>query len=154
METLERIVMAHPFFAGLESELGPLIAGCAKNLRFTAGQYLFRSGEPANEFYLIREGTVALEIQPPGQPPVVYATETTGDIVGTSWLVPPYRWNFDARATTPVRAISLDATCLRNKCEANHHLGYEMLKRFLPEISQRLDDARLQMLDVYARPKR
>jgi CRP-like cAMP-binding protein len=154
MENLKRIVMAHPFFTGFEAELGDLITGCARNLRFEPGQYLFRSGEAANEFYLIRHGTVALEIQPPGKPPIITATEGEGDIVGTSWLVPPYRWSFDARATTLVRAISLDATCLRAKCEADHHLGYALMKRFLPEISQRLDATRLQMLDVYGTAKK
>jgi CRP-like cAMP-binding protein len=149
MEGLERIVLAHRFFSGFEKELGELVAGCARNLRFGAGEYLFHAGEPANEFYLIRQGTVALEIMPPGRFPILFTTESEGDIVGTSWIVPPYRWNFDARATDLVRAIGIDATCLRAKCEADHHLGYELMKRFLPEITQRLDQARLQILDVY-----
>lgn len=154
MRGLETIVLAHPFFAGFEAELGELVSGCARNLRFEPGQYLFREGDDANEFYLIRHGTVALEILPPGQPPVVFATEGQGDIVGTSWLVPPYRWRFDARAVELTRAIGIDAQCLRNKCEADHHLGYELMKRFLPAIVQQLDEARLQLLDVYGtRPK-
>jgi CRP/FNR family cyclic AMP-dependent transcriptional regulator len=149
MKGLETIVMAHPFFAGFEAELGEVVSGCARNLRFEPGQYLFREGDDANEFYLIRHGTVALEILPPGQTPVVFATERQGDIVGTSWLVPPYRWRFDARAMELTRAIGINAQCLRNKCEADHDLGYELMKRFLPVVVQRLDEARLQLLDVY-----
>jgi CRP/FNR family cyclic AMP-dependent transcriptional regulator len=149
MEGLERIVLAHPFFAGFEQELGELVSGCARNHRFEPGKYLFHLGDDADEFYLIRHGTVTLEILPPGQPPVVFSTEREGDIVGTSWLVPPYRWSYDARAVELVRAIGIDARCLRDKCEANHHLGFEMMKRFLPVIMQQLDDARLQILDVY-----
>jgi CRP-like cAMP-binding protein len=149
MRGLETIVLAHPFFAGFEAELGELVSGCARNLRFEPGQYLFREGDDAKEFYLIRHGTVALEILPPGRPPVVFATEREGDIVGTSWLVPPYRWRFDARAVELTRAIGIDAQCLRNKCEADHHLGYELMKRFLPAIVQQLDEARLQLLDLY-----
>ncbi len=149
MEGLERIVLAHPFFAGLEAELGPLIAGCARNLRFTEGQYLAHEGTPADEFYLIRQGRVALEILSPGKPAVILSTEGEGDIIGTYWLVPPYRWNCDARAVDLTRAIGIDAKCLRGKCEVDHHLGYELMKRYLPLIIQRLDQTRLQILDVY-----
>lgn len=151
MEGLERIVLAHPFFAGFEAELGQVVSGCARNLRFDSGQYLFHEGDPLNEFFLIRHGTVALEILPPGRPAIVFATEHEGDIVGTSWMMPPYRWRFDARAVTLVRAIGINADCLRAKCEADHHLGYEMMKRMLPTLAQRLDEARLQMLDVYGK---
>jgi CRP-like cAMP-binding protein len=152
MEGLERIVLSHPFFAGLEAALGGLVSGCARNLRFDPGSYLFHEGDPANELYLIRQGTVALEIKPPGRSPIVFATEHAGGIVGTSWLVPPYRWRFDARAMELTRAIGIDARCLRDKCEADYHLGYEMMKRFLPVVAQRLDEARLQVLDVYGKP--
>lgn len=152
MEGLEHILMQHPFFAGFEAELGKVVSGCARNLRFEAGQYLIREGEPANEFYLIRHGGVALEILPPGQQPVVFETLRAGDIVGASWLVPPYRWTFDARATELVRAIGIDAKCLRAKCDADHHLGYEMMKRFLPMLVKRLHSTRLQILDVYGKP--
>jgi CRP-like cAMP-binding protein len=119
---------------------------------FEPDKYLFHEGEPANEFFLIRHGTVALEILPPGQPPATILTLREGDIVGASWLVPPYRWNFDARATEQVRALGIDAQCLRAKCEADHHLGYEMMKRFLPTLIKRLHATRLQILDVYGNP--
>jgi CRP-like cAMP-binding protein len=154
MEGLEGIVMAHPFFAGFEAELGEVVSGCARNLRFESGQYLFHEGDAANEFYLIRHGVVALEILPPGRRAIVFTTVGQGEIVGTSWLVPPYRWRFDARAVELTRAIGIDARCLRDKCEADHRLGYEMMKRFLPVIVQRLDEARLQILDVYGTPSK
>jgi CRP/FNR family transcriptional regulator, cyclic AMP receptor protein len=151
MEGLERIVMAHAFFAGLEEELGPAVAGCARNYRFNPGQYLAHEGDPANEFFLIRHGKVALEILPPGQPPIVFSTESEGDIVGTSWLVPPYRWRFDARAVELTRAIGIDGKCLRDKCEADPRLGYQMMKRIVPIIVGRLNDTRMQILDVYGK---
>lgn len=149
MEGLERIVGEHPFFAGFSAEHRALVTGCARNHRFDAGQYLFHEGAPADEFFLIRHGTVALEIHAPGRPPIVFATLGEGEIVGASWLVPPYRWMFDARATGLTRAIGIDAACLRAKSEADHHLGYEMMKRFLPVLVQRLHATRLQILDVY-----
>jgi CRP/FNR family cyclic AMP-dependent transcriptional regulator len=151
MEGLERIVLAHPLFAGLEAELGHLVSGCARNHRFDPGQYLGHEGDPADEFYLIRYGRVALEILPPGQPTVVFGTQGQGEIVGASWLVPPYRWRFDARAMELTRAIGINAQCLRDKCEADHNLGYAMMKRFLPVIMQQLDETRLQILDVYGK---
>jgi CRP/FNR family cyclic AMP-dependent transcriptional regulator len=151
MEGLERIVLAHRFFAGLEHELGPVVSGCARNHRFNAGEYLAREGDAADEFFLIRHGKVALEIHAPGQQPIMFSTEGEGDIVGTSWLVPPYRWRFDARAVELTRAIGIDARCLRDKCEADPRLGYEMMKRIVPIIVDRLDDTRLQILDVYGK---
>jgi CRP-like cAMP-binding protein len=151
MEGLDRIVSEHPFFAGLSAELRALVVGCASNHRFDAGQYLFHEGEAANRFFLIRHGRVALEIVAPGTAPIVFSTLGEGEIVGASWLVPPYRWTFDARAVELVRAIGIDAGCLRGKCEADHHLGYEMMKRFAPILVKRLQDTRLQILDVYGK---
>lgn len=151
MAGLERMVSEQPFFAGLSPHDIELVAGCARNHQFGAEQYLFREGEPANEFFLIRAGKVALEIAAPGRAPIVFATLGHGDIVGASWLVAPYRWMFDARATELTRAIGIDAACLRRKCELDHHLGYEMMKRFLPVFVKRLHDTRLQILDVYGR---
>lgn len=152
MEGLERIVMDHPAFRGLESALGAAISGCARNLRFKEGAYLFREGEPANEFFLIREGRVALEVHAPGQTPKVFATLGPGEIAGISWLTPPCRWTFDARVATPCRAIGINAQCLRAKCDADHHLGYELLKRFTAILIARLHATRLQMFDVYEKP--
>lgn len=151
MEGLERILGEQPFFAGFPDAHKCLIGGCARNHLFQAEHYLFREGEPANEFFVIRHGKVALEIAAPGQAPVVVTTLGAGEIVGASWLVPPYRWTFDARAVELTRAIGINAECLRGKCEADHDLGYEMMKRFLPVFLKRLDATRLQLLDVYGK---
>lgn len=151
MKGIEEILKDHPFFEKIPAEHGALIAGCARNHRFDADQYLFHEGDPADEFFLIRRGRVALEIVAPGRPPIVITTLGEGEIIGTSWLVPPYRWMFDARAMELTRAIGIDADCLRSKCETDHHLGYEMMKRFLPIFVKRLHAARLQILDVYGK---
>lgn len=149
MERLERIVREHQFFAGLSQSFCTLVSGCAKNVRFDAGQYLFHEGDAADEFYLIRHGRVALTITVPGKGVVTVHTVSAGELAGVSWLVPPYRWTYDAKALELTRAIALDAKCLRNKCEADHDLGYEMMKRFMPVLVERLQAARLQMLDIY-----
>ena len=80
---------------------------------------------PADEFYLIRHGRVALEMTAPGRAAVTFQTVPEGDMVGVSWLIPPYRWAYDARAVDLVRAIGIDAKCLRQKCESDHDLGYD-----------------------------
>ena len=150
METLERIIAEHPFFAGLESYYTGLLTGCAANVRFTPGTYIFREGEEANEFYLIRSGKVALEIFAPQHKPIVIETLAEGEILGWSWLLPPYVWKFHAHVMQETRAIALDGKCLREKCEQNHDLGYEVLKRFAQIVERRLEATRLQLLDVYA----
>ncbi len=151
MDDLERILNDHPFFANLSQEHRKILTGCAKNHRFNAGQFLFHEGEPGNDFFLIRHGKIALEIAAPGEAPIVFETLEDGDFVGVSWLIPPYRRLFGARAVELTRAISMDAACLRGKCEADHDLGYEMMKRFLPILVGRLQATRLQILDAYGR---
>jgi CRP/FNR family transcriptional regulator, cyclic AMP receptor protein len=149
MEGLDRILKAHPFFAGLDASFADLICGCAKNVRFEAGEYLLHEGAAADRFYLLRHGRVALQVTAPGRGAVTFQTLGEGEVVGVSWLIPPNRWTFDAKALELVRAIALDAACLREKCEADHDLGYEMMKRFMPMLIQRLHATRLQILDVY-----
>jgi CRP/FNR family transcriptional regulator, cyclic AMP receptor protein len=149
-QTLEKIIADHEFFADLESYYTSLLVGCAANVRFEAGQYLWREGQEANQFYLIRHGRVAIELAPPHRKAIVVDTVGEGEILGWSWLLPPYTWRYHARAVETTRAIALDGKCLRTKCEQNHDLGYELLKRFVQVINRRLDSARIQLLDVYA----
>jgi CRP-like cAMP-binding protein len=149
METLEAILAQHPFFDRLEQPHLDLLVGCASNVRFDAGQFILREGEEANHFYLIRHGKVALEIFAGHRGPITVETLEDGDIVGWSWLFPPYRWRFDARAVEITRAIALDGKCLRTKSEQDHDLGYELLKRFARIVEERLQATRLQLLNVY-----
>jgi CRP/FNR family transcriptional regulator, cyclic AMP receptor protein len=150
METLERFIAEHPFFAGLDESFVNLMVGCASNLRFNKGVYIFREGDPADTFYLVREGKVAVEVLTPQSQPILIATLGEGEILGWSWILPPYQWKHNARTLTNMRAIALDGKCLRKKCEENHDLGYEVLKRFARIIEQRLESTRLQLLDVYS----
>jgi CRP/FNR family transcriptional regulator, cyclic AMP receptor protein len=149
METLEPILRDHPFFEGLEPSYLSLIVGCAANVVFRGEEVIFRDGEEANLFYVIRHGKVALELASPGRGPLTVQTIGEGDILGWSWLIPPYHWHYTARAVEDTRAITLDGKCLREKCEEDHHLGYELLKRFANSMEQRLRATQLQLLDVY-----
>lgn len=149
MESLEQILAESPFLQGLQPEYLKLITGCASNVRFDGGQYLFREGEEAEKFFIIRHGRIGLEIHTPDRGAITIQTLEAGDILGWSWLVPPYQWRFDAKATDLVRAVALDGKCLRTKCEEDHNLGYALLTRFAHIIEQRLEATRLQLLDVY-----
>ncbi len=148
-ETLERILTEHPFARDLDERYLKLLVGCAMNVRFEAGEFLFREGAEANHFYLIRQGVVAVEVYAGAAGQLNVTTIGQDEVLGWSWLFAPYRWKFDARAVEPTRAIALDGKCLRAKCEADHDLGYELLKRFAYMVEQRLDATRLQLLDVY-----
>jgi len=149
MENLTRILAEHPFLKGLDDRYLQLVSGCASNVKFEEGQFLFREGEEANLFFIIRQGKVAIETFASERGSLIIDTLSEGEVLGWSWLIPPYHWHFDARATELTRAIALDGKCLRGKCEADHDIGYELLKRFANIIEQRLQATRLQLLDLY-----
>ena len=146
---LESIVAELPVFRGLDSRYVELVAGCASNVRFDEGAYLFREGEPADAFYAIRHGRVAVEIFVPQRGAVTIMTASEGDVLNWSWLFPPHRNQFDAHCLGLVRALAFDAKCLRGKCEEYHDLGYEFMKRFAKIMVERVRATRLQLLDVY-----
>lgn len=152
-DDLGHIIDEHPFFQGIDAKLRALLVGCAANERYEAGQFLFREGQEAAKFYLVRAGTVAVEIDVPGKAPIVIETIGEGDVAGWSWIVEPFRSTFDARAVGLVRAISFDGKCLRKKMSDDPALGYEVLRRFVPMMAHRLASARLQMLDLYGPSK-
>jgi CRP/FNR family transcriptional regulator, cyclic AMP receptor protein len=149
MPELDALLAEVPFFAGLGAPELSLLAGCASNVRFTEGEMLFREGEAADAFYVVRHGTVALETFVPALGGVAVETIEAGEVIGWSWLFPPYRWHLDARALSTVRATSFDGVCLREKCENDPVLGYDLMKRFAQVLIERLQWTRLRLLDVY-----
>lgn len=149
LQTLEPILAEQPFLKNLGREHLKLLVGCASNTRYEVGQYLLRESEEANQFFIIRHGRVAIEISAPDRGPIIIETIGEGDVLGWSWLVSPFHWRFDARAAELTRAIVLDGKCLRDKCEKDHDLGYELLSRFLHVIERRLQATRFQLLDIY-----
>lgn len=151
-KSMADMLAAHPLFAGLDPEITDLLGGCAGNAHFPDGTYLFKADDPADIFYLLRSGEVALELRMPGRGRLIVETVHPGHVVGASWILPPYRWRFDARAVGTVRATGIDATCLRNKCDAKPAIGYQVLQRFLPIVAERLQSTRLRLLDLYAPP--
>jgi len=148
-QTLEPLLRGHKFFAGLADEHLALLTGCASNVVFPAGTFLFKEGEPASAFFLIRDGAVALEIAGPGRGALVVQTLGAGDVAGFSWLIEPHRWEFDGRAVERVRVVQMNGACLRGKCDEDLVLGYELMRRFAALATSRLQATRLQLLDVY-----
>ena len=151
MQTIAELTSESQDFAGLDLRYVELIAGCGSTAHFRAGERLFRSGDSAERFYLVRQGTVALELYAAGHQPLTIQTLHDGEIAGFSWLFEPYQWMFDARAVADTSAIAFDAVCLRGKCEADHELGYQLMLRFAGIALSRLQATRLQLQDVYGR---
>jgi CRP-like cAMP-binding protein len=150
LEVLQALV-DHPFGGGLGPALAEQVAACAALGEAAPGQVLFREGGPADTFYLVRAGRVALEVPAPGGAHVV-DTAHGGDVVGWSWAVPPHRWLFDARATEPTTLVVVDAVCLRAACDRDPALGHAVLQRVLAVVSGRLHSARVRLLDLYGSP--
>jgi CRP-like cAMP-binding protein len=134
---------------GLELEHIRTLAGCAGNVTFNAGDYIFRAGASSNDFYVLRDGKVALEIDTPGRGALIVQTLRAGDLLGWSAMVPPFKKQFDAQAVELTRAFSFDARCVLGKCEADPAFGYELLKRLAATVGQRLQATRMQLLDLY-----
>lgn len=149
MRTLDLVLRDIPLFEQLPADQLALLAGCAGNIRFAADQVIFREGDPANTFFVVRHGAIAIETFVPARGAVTIETVEAGDVVGWSWLFPPYRWHFDARALSTVRATAFDGACLRDKCGDDPALGYELMSRFAQVMLERLQWTRLRLLDVY-----
>jgi CRP-like cAMP-binding protein len=149
MSTIEALLRDVPLFQSMKPEGLQLIAGCGMNVRFADGAPVFREGDRADSFYVLRHGSVALETFVPARGPVTIETLGAGEILGWSWLFPPYRWHFDARALSLVRATAFDGACLRGKCEEDPALGYDLMSRFAQVAIQRLQWTRMRLLDVY-----
>ena len=142
----------HPFSHGLDAVLLERIAGCCHRVEVEAESFLMRAGEPAKEFFLLLSGDVALEIRQPGRGALCVATLHGGQVLGWSWIVPPHRSLFDARALTPTAALVVDGEALRAFCEAVPSQGYALLLRVMGTMSERIRSARVQLADLYRAP--
>jgi CRP/FNR family transcriptional regulator, cyclic AMP receptor protein len=148
-EAMATRVTLHPFLAGMNRTQLVLLTDFATPVHFEKGQTIFREGEPANRFYLIESGKVILESSGGLGDPVVIDTIGAGDLLGWSWMFPPYTWHFTVRAVEPTEAIFFYGTILREDCEKDHSLGYELLKRMTVVMNRRMQAARNKMLAVH-----
>ena len=154
VEPLVTRVALHPFLAGMKHDQLALLTDCARPVQFEKGQIIFREGEMANRFYLIEAGKVILESSEALGSPAIIDTIGPGDLLGWSWMFPPYTWQFTARAVESAAAIFFYGTILREYCEKDHSLGYELLKRMSAVMVKRLQAGRKNMLAFLAHKAR
>ncbi len=145
-DSLKAIVQDHPFFEDMKPEHLQVITSCASEVSFKPGQFLFHEGEPASQFFLIQSGKVALEAHEPADGTALVQNLGAGDVLGWSWMFPPFVWHFQARALEPTRAVVLDGAHLLVTAERDHQFGYELMKRVAQVVVQRLQATRKQLL--------
>ena len=141
----------HRFFEGIAGDLPDRLGPHAVERSYSPGDLLVREGDTADRFILIFEGKVALEIALPDRPRVTIQTLGSGEVLGWSWLFPPHAWRLDARAVKRTRTLELPAKALRETLASRPADGYEFLLRLLPVVAQRLENTRLQLLDLHGR---
>jgi CRP/FNR family transcriptional regulator, cyclic AMP receptor protein len=148
MGNLKRFLQDHTFFQGMGDVYLDLLAGCAQSTQFKANEIIFKEGEESNLFYIIQDGLISIQLHMQSDSTVTIQNIGENDIIGWSWLYPPHYWRFHAIAKRDTRAVVLDGECLRNKCNKNHDLGYELTKRFGNVIEKQLEATRRQLLDI------
>jgi len=142
-------MLAHPFMQGLSPELQAELVDCSREAFFTKDRLIFRDGDPVDQFFLIQEGILSIELYLPHKSDHSIQTLHGGEMLGWSWMIPPFRWTFDVRALEDSRAFAVDARCFRGKCEVNHEFGYQLQTRIGQVMAMRMKALRLQLLDVY-----
>lgn len=148
MEALVKFLEKHPLLEGFSPEDLRTVAECATTVRFNPGEMIFHEGDEANQFYIIRQGLVEISVGTAERGAVVLQTLGDRDILGWSWLVPPYKWHFDARSVEITRAVALDGKGLRARCEDDCRLGYELSRRCIQIMEERLHSMRLRLGDA------
>ncbi|MDB6109394.1 MAG: cyclic nucleotide-binding protein [Pedosphaera sp.] len=150
-QPIQALASEHPFLAGMSAHQLRILSDCAMQSHFEPNELIFRAGDPADRFYLINRGKVALETQT-DRGRTLIQTIGAGDVLGWSWLFPPYFWHFDVRALEPTDAIFIYGSMLREECEADHDLGYELTRRMAKVMLQRLQATRRQLLELPGMP--
>lgn len=146
---IENEIVQHPFFKDIPT--GPMkeICSTAEIFPFEADEKLFSTGENADRLYIVLEGRIALQVAVPGREPMTIQTLEPDEVLGWSWLVPPFTWHFDARAVVSSQVIAIDGKTLRKRAlEEDIQLGFVLYQRLLPVITQRLGSQQLQIVNI------
>lgn len=149
-DTIAKYLTQHPSFDGLDPAQVSLIASHAQVTQFAPGQSLFSRDGEARQFFIVQDGTVTVGVPSIEGEALEIQTVGPGSMLGWSWLIPPYRWSFDARAVAPTSVIAVDGEKLREACEADLKLGYELMKRFAFLMAKRLNAARMAAIRQHA----
>ena len=153
-EALQQHLKQHVFFSQLDADYHYLdfFLDCAESLTLDDNHVLFRYGNTADEFYLLINGRVTVEVASLEGPPLELQDLGPDTILGWSWLIPPYRWHFQARTIEPTEVIRFDGKAIRERCETDPRFGYELLKQFSGLMSERLGIARQKMMQEWVPP--
>ncbi|MCH6583107.1 MAG: cyclic nucleotide-binding domain-containing protein [Gammaproteobacteria bacterium] len=151
-QSIEDYLPTHAFFSGLDDSFMKFLSDSATELRVKKGDVLFQQGERADKFYLLRNGHMSVQVPALMGPTLEIQTLGEDQILGWSWLIPPYRWNFQARALEDSDLLEFDGSAILARCEEDPKFGYELLKRFATLMSERLDAARQKMMDEWNPP--
>jgi CRP/FNR family cyclic AMP-dependent transcriptional regulator len=151
MPSIHEFIAQAPIFEGLDSAQLDVIAACAESQSVAARTLVSRQGEAADHFFLMVDGTIALQVESPGSGPVRLLTLAQPEVVGWAWLFAPYRWQLDVRAITDCDLIVVDGSRLREQCEADHDFGYALVTRFGADAVIRMKDAWYQLINLTVR---
>jgi CRP/FNR family cyclic AMP-dependent transcriptional regulator len=150
MNALNDAIIQHAFFRGMKPHHLNVLTTGARTAAFEAGDLLFREGQPANQFFLITSGRIALEMHEPTGTTLLVQTLGVGEVLGWSWLFPPFSWHLQARVLEPTSVIVLSGAHLLIVAESNHDFGYELMKRVAQVVICRLQATRKQLLALQA----
>ena len=152
MQSKDDYLSAHAFFAGLNQDFLQILSGFATEKQVKQDEVLFQQGKTADKFYLVREGKVSVQVPALVGPAMELQVLGENQILGWSWLIPPYRWNFMARALEDSVVIEFDGAAILARCEQDPEFGYELFKRFTELMSTRLNAARQTMMEQWNPP--
>ena len=150
--SIEDYLSDHAFFSGMDNSYVKFLSDSANELQMKTGDVLFQYGKPADKFYLLRQGKVSIQVPALMGPALDIQTLGDDQILGWSWLIPPYRWSFLARALEDSDLIEFDGSAILARCQEDPKFGYELFKRFASLMSERLDAARQKMMDQWNPP--
>ncbi len=142
----------HPFVRGMSDQQIFQLSEVTRYVQVAARHRLFDEGGTADRFWLVEAGHVALDLHVPGHGPVIIETLGRGDVIGWSWLFPPYEWLLGAITIQPTQAFEVDGRAVRVMCDADPILGHELTRRFIAVVVHRLQATRIRLLDIYGRP--
>ena len=151
-QSTEDYLSTHSFFSGLNDNFMKFLSNTATELQIKKGDVLFQQGENADKFFLLRKGQVSIQVPALEGPVLDIQTLGENEILGWSWLIPPYRWSFLARAVEDSDLLEFDGSAILARCEEDSEFGYELFKRFASLMSERLSAARQQMMDQWNPP--
>jgi len=151
-QSIEDYLSGHAFFSKMDSSYLKFLSDSVTELRIKKGDVLFKHGNRADKFYLLRNGQISIQVPALMGPTLEIQTLGEDQILGWSWLIPPYMWSFQARAMEDSDLLEFDGSAILARCEEDPNFGYELFKRFAALMSERLDAARQKMMDEWNPP--